>query len=180
MLIFEDSASNEFINKYSTDKITFVRYSLKRDVCTYRHYCYLNYLKKNQSRFAKILCLDCSDLELYKDPFPLINDSILIGSEKTKIEDNVFIVDQFRKAGTKIYYPKKKVLNCGIMGGNHNSMVILFEQFKLFTQHNKDIIEMAIFNKLIYDNFKYKTGHPVHTVFGEFESEESGCYIRHK
>jgi len=178
MIIFQDGASKEFVNKYSTDKIRFERYKLRGEIpLTERFRCYFHYLKKY--RYEKILCLDCGDLELFKDPFPLIDDSILIGSEESKIGDSVWIKDKFQKAFGEVSHEDKKVLNCGILGGQYDNLFTLLSEFKQITDTMKRNADMAIFNKLIYDGFKFKTGYPIHTVFNKFETD-SGCYIRHK
>ena len=66
MIIFHDHLNERFIDKYTTDKIRFERYTLTHPIPLMdRFYCYLNHLTTN--KYDKILCLDCGDLELYKD-----------------------------------------------------------------------------------------------------------------
>ena len=179
MIIFHDHLKDKFINKYTTDKIRFEKHRPIHSIPTSsRFYCYLEQLEK--LKYDKILCLDCGDLELYKDPFPLIDDKILIGSEEGKIGDSIWIKDQFRKAYGKTYYGDRQVLNCGILGGQYRLMRSLLMAFEEDSINKTDVVDMAILNKLIYDSYKYKTGEPIHTVFNKFEGPESGCYIRHK
>ena len=178
MIVFHDHLKDKFIKKYTTDKIRFVKYKPKHTIpLMSRFYCYLEHLQTNY--YDKILCLDCGDLELYKDPFPLIGESILIGSEEGKIKDCTWMRDVFRKAYGKTYYGNNKILNCGILGGEYHQMCSLLWDFKLDSFHKTSNIDMAVFNKLIYDSHEYKTGYPIHTIFGKFE-ENIDCYIRHK
>ena len=180
MIIFHDHLSDKFIRRNSTDKIRFEKYIPRYKIpFMSRFYCYLDYLTKNT--YDKILCLDCGDLELYKNPFPLIDDKIMIGSEDGLIEDSTWMRDQFRKAYGETLYGDRQILNCGIIGGRYNALLVLLTLFEEDTRHIKsNIVDMAVFNKLIYDSFNYDTGHPIHTVFGKNEGRESGCYIRHK
>lgn len=179
MIIFHDQLSVKFIRKYTTDKIRFEKYIPICKIPTMaRFHCYMEHLKHNV--YETVLCLDCGDLELYKDPFPLIDDKILIGSEEGLIGDSVWMNDIFLKVYKKVYYSDRKILNCGILGGSYNVMSVLLNLFYLDTEHKKSNVDMAVFNKLVYEIFKYKTGFPIHTIFGKNEGSESGCYIRHK
>ena len=179
MIIFQDGASKEFVSKYSTDKIQFKRYKLRSDIIPIERFlCYLDHMKENS--YKNILCLDCGDLELYRDPFPLIdNTSVLIGSEENKIKDCSWIVNGFNKVYGKTLYEDNTVLNCGILGGRYDTLYELLSLFKEETRNVKGNVDMVIMNKLIYDGFKFKTGYPIHTIFNKFETD-SGCYIRHK
>lgn len=178
MIIFHDNLNERFTEKYTTDKIRFERYTPIHTVPTMdRFYCYLNHLTMN--KYNKILCLDCGDLELYKDAFPLIGDSILIGSEEGKINNSVWMKDVFRKAYGKTYYGDRQILNCGILGGTYYKIRSLLLDFKLDSFRKKSNVDMAVFNKLIYDFHEFVTGYPIHTKFGKFE-KNTDCYIRHK
>ena len=179
MIVFHDHLKDKFIKKYTTDKIRFERYTRTHTVAYMdRFYCYLEHLQTH--KYDKILCLDCGDLELYKDPFPLIDNKILIGSEEGKIKDSTWIKDVFRKAYKKTYYGDNQVLNCGMLGGKYYKMQKLLLYFKADSFHNPNTVDMAVFNRLIYSSFEYNTGYPIHTVFNKFDGPESGCYIRHK
>ena len=179
MIIFHDHLNERFINKYTTDKIHFEGYKQTHNIPTMsRFYCYLEHLTVN--KYSKILCLDCGDLELFKDPFPLIENRILIGSEGGKIRDSQWMYDVFRKAYGQTYYGNKQVLNCGIIGGTFYKIRSLLLDFKLDSFRKTSNVDMAVFNKLIYDLFEFETGYPIHTRFNKFEGPESGCYIRHK
>ena len=178
MIVFHDNLKDKFIKEYTTDKIRFVRYKPKHHIpLMSRFYCYLEHLRANT--YNKILCLDCGDLELYKDAFPLIGDGILIGSEEGRINDSVWMKDIFHKAYGKTYYGDRKILNCGILGGKYHQMCSLLLDFKIHSFHKISNVDMAVFNKLVYDLRDFKTGYPIHTRFGKFE-ENTDCYIRHK
>jgi len=178
MIIFHDSCNKYFIHKYETDKIKFSRFTVRGNITTERFVCYLNHLLNNV--YNKIICLDCSDLELYKDPFPLIDDNILIGSEQGLIGDSPWLIDRFLKKYDRSYYENKVILNCGIIGGKYKPLVNLFIKFREEAGGINKNIDMPVFNKLIYDGIPFKTGFPIHTAFNKNEGAETGCYIRHK
>jgi len=178
MIIFHDHLTECFKQKYTTDKITFKEYHPVYNILTERFYCYLEHLKVN--RYDKVLCLDCSDTEVYRDPFPLIKDKVLIGSEKGKIGKSVFMHNWFSRAYGKTYYPDNNPLNCGILGGKYYMMLKLLTLFEKETLPMRGNVDMAVFNKLIYDGVEYTTGYPLHTEFWKEEGPDSGCYIKHK
>ena len=178
MIVFHDHLKEKFIKKYTTDKIRFIRHRPDHVIpLMSRFYCYLEHLQTNT--YDKILCLDCGDLELYRNPFPMIDSRILIGSEEGKIGDSTWMRDIFRKAYGKTYYSDRQVLNCGILGGKFHRMYSLLSEFKFRSFHKKSNVDMAVFNKIIYDLYNHRTGYPIHTVFGKFENN-TDCFIRHK
>jgi len=170
--------SPEFRQNYTTDKIQFIKYFPYYNILTDRFHCYRDHMKTHF--YKKVLCLDCHDVEIFKDPFPLIGSTILVGSEEGKIGNSEFIKDWFRRAYGETFYPDNKILNCGILGGERIVLYELLSRFYRETKGKAGNIDMAVFNKLIYDDFEHKTGHPVHTLFNKNEGRDSGCYIRHK
>lgn len=179
MIIFHDHLSKQFISKYSTDKITFEKHTpTNKNATTARFLCYLSYLKR--CRYENIMCLDCGDLELYKDPFPLIDDRVIIGSEDGLIGDSTWMTDRFLKVYDRVYYEDKVILNCGILGGKRNNIIHLLSLFRDDINKTQKNVDMAVFNKIIYDGIPHNTGYPIHTIFNNNEDSQSGCYIRHK
>lgn len=179
MIVFHDNLNEEFIKQYTTENIKFKVYQPKGNILTQRFWCYLDYLLVN--KYDKVLCIDCGDTDMYKDPFELIDDDkVLIGSEEGLIGQTVFMRNWFRRAYGRTLFADKQRLNCGILGGKYSVMINLLTLFKEETAHMNDNVDMAVFNKLLHGGIKYKTGHPVHTEFWEEEGPESGCYIKHK
>ena len=178
MKVFHDNLNSNFISKYSLGGISYIRYEPTEDILNARWRCYYDYISR--TNFKKYLCLDCSDTELYKDPFPLIEmDRVVIGSEMQYIGKMPWMVKWCERAYGEVIYPEMQILNCGILGGSRDVMLAVLERFieELSVMERTDEVDMAIFNKIIRE-FEYKTGYPMHTRLGKFEKNE--CYIRHK
>ena len=73
-IIFHDHCSDRFINKYSTERISFVYHKPIKDIMNARYRCYYDYLYRHF--YKKIYCTDISDVVIMKDPFPLIEKDI--------------------------------------------------------------------------------------------------------
>lgn len=184
-IIFHDHCNNEFIRKYTTSRIRFEYYKPDENLLNARLRCYYNYLKIHK-RITNVFCLDIGDIILFHNPFRLIDKhKIYCGSEKMKIAESGYVVNDFRDSYGEIYYPDKKILNCGIIGGNRKYVVFVLEKmvagFNMFKTDKN--IDMAIFNKVMYDNFKESeimTGEPLHTEFRQNITNPQKCYIKHK
>jgi hypothetical protein len=186
-VIFHDHCSKAFIRKYSTDRITFQYYKPEENLLNARLRCFHAWLTENE--VDKVFCLDISDIVLYHNPFNLIvEDKIYCGSEEMKIAKSGYVVNDFKDSYGKIYYPDNKILNCGILGGYYDKVLFVlgkmvkeFDKFR--TEKN---IDMAVFNKVMYDNFRMDeiiTGKPLHTEFHKKETDtiaRKQCSIKHK
>lgn len=84
LIIFHDNLSNEFINKYQTDKIIFRQVSLvsKLTINDERYVIYYEYLLKNP--YKNVLTSDVSDVYINKNPFEIINNFWERDEEKQK------------------------------------------------------------------------------------------------
>ena len=178
MVVFHDNLSEESQKHYTTDNINFEYYRPTGNILTQRFYCYLDYLADHV--YDKVLCLDSWDTEVYKDPFPLIDNKILVGSEGGIIRDSQFMHNWFKRAYGGSVFMDEQILNCGILGSTYHGMVNLLTLFKKETELMRGNVDMAVFNKLLHGGIAYTTGYPIHTKFWEEEGPESGCYIRHK
>jgi hypothetical protein len=177
-IIFHDHLNEEFINKWQTDRIRFIYYKPERNTNNDRWRCYYNYLQENE--IDKVFCLDL-DVIININPFRL-KDKLICGSEDRTIGNCGYMIDNFNISYKTIYFPDKKVLNCGIFGGNKKTVVFLLEQIlKDFDLINSDVnIDMSVFNKVLYsNNIEIKTGYPIHTKFMS-NLNNLNCYFKHK
>jgi hypothetical protein len=178
MIIFHDHITTKLQNEYATDKIRFEYYKPNGNILTQRWYAFHEHLKTNDYDF--VFCLD-ADTQLFKNPFELIDeDNLLIGSEDGIIKGSEWMKDWFRRAYGETFFGDNQILNCGILGGTFENIYNLLILFRRETQGMAGNVDMAVFNRLVYDSFDFKTGFPLHTVFNKDEGAESGCYIKHK
>jgi len=177
--IFHDHLTEDFIQKWQTDRIRFVYYKPKGNINTDRWRCFYNFLKEND--IEKVFCLDVSDIIINHNPFRM-KDEVICGSEDGTIEKSGYVVDCFKASYGRVYFPDRKVLNCGIFGMAREPVLYLLEQIiKDFDLINTDEnISMAVFNRVLYsNNYEITTGFPVHTKF-KAELNNLNCYFKHK
>ena len=177
MIVFHDHLTDKFIKDHTTKNIEVVYYKPSGDVLNARWVCYRENIK---AEYDKVLCLDAFDTRLNKDPFVLFEPGkLLVGSENMKIKDCGYIVQFSERAYDKVIYPEKQLLNCGILGGFVPLMKSFLDDYhdELGTAKIKRCIDMALVNTIIYRNYQFITGDPIHTRLGK---NDNGCYIKHK
>ncbi len=185
-IIFHDHCNEKFITKYSSDKINFKYYEPQENLLNARFRCFYDWLK--ESEVDKVFCLDINDVAIFHNPFNLIKDliwKIYCGSEEMKIAISGYVVNDFKDSYGEIFYPDNKILNCGIIGGYKEVILfVLGEMIREFDRFKTDKnIDMAVFNKVVYDNFKdIVTGKPLHTEFRkkQLDTNDFKCYLKHK
>lgn len=153
-VIFHDGLSNDFINKYTTDKINFLyvdseEFSYSKN--DYRFLIYYNFLKYNKN-IKNIFMTDGNDVIIKNNPFSYINDNnkkynknfYYVCSEfRRKLKDNNFTKFNFNRINKYIKNPNKKfkietfeknqdniLFNAGILGGNRNNMLYFLRLMK--------------------------------------------------
>ncbi|MCP4599020.1 MAG: hypothetical protein GY847_00495, partial [Proteobacteria bacterium] len=122
-IIFYDDLSSDFISKYQNATIRFIQYDLGvRSTNDERFICYREYLLSS-SHIDNCFFTDLFDVTFFKNPFLLISDDydIYVGSE------NKYNVKWMRRAYMnaygKTFYPDKKMLNAGILGGKIDNIL---------------------------------------------------------
>lgn len=188
-IIFHDNYSNEFIDKYQTDKILFYRVNTPiRNAIDSRWSIYEEYLK-NDKNIKYLFCLDITDIEVIKNPFKDIKrDKIYCGSEPSINGTNDWMIDRYNQIKDYISYDNYKnnqVLNAGIVGGEKTIIQNLITQMSRYldkTMTPEISIDMNIFNHVIYSNFvdKFITGHKIHSRWRKYERWNTWSLFRHK
>lgn len=207
-VIFHDSLSNEFINQYQNEYIHFVSVGDKYlrsgyTVCDYRWYAMLDFIN-NHDFIENVFMTDGNDVEILNDPFEFINnENIYVGREYGGEGNGVLIsqnnwmkqVISYCNFNNFDYYDKV-TLNAGIVGGCRKIMLEFLQEMtritteinptddyfdKNFPDANPRVIDMAVFNKVIYSKFgkNYITGYPLHNKY-KFDDKSTDIYIRHK
>jgi hypothetical protein len=192
--IFYDNCSDEFVQKYQTDKIKFVKYDARnKNMVDERWSLYYTYLKHNEN-IKKLLCLDISDVVILKNPFNFMsNDTVYVGDEECLNRQNRWMLDRYEMIGFDIRNIfDKKVLNCGILGASREHMLDITKKIgDIITENNvmHTTIDMAAANAVIYSAYSNKLvhGQPWNTKYRGGAYPFSGkdnmadtCYIQHK
>ncbi len=189
-VIFYDQLSPAFVQQWTRPEITFVHYSLctPRSLNDERYYCYRDYLLKH-AEIQRIFMLDLFDVEFFANPFELIDDTrfdILCGGDPGEYNDKMNREKMISAFGEPHYEAQIK-LHAGTCGGSRHSILKLLDalviEFDRLTEAgNLDNLNMAVYNKCVYDLFPTERilyGNPLNSRFKGYE--KSGNFaIRHK
>lgn len=192
--IFHDNLDDEFINKYTTDKIKFVRVE-PSDYSNndWRFFCYRNYLEDN--KFDCIFLTDCSDVIVVKEPsdilkeypdkdFFICKDSILL-SEFPYLQ-----LHQQANWNNYIWFSimqsRLDLINMGVIGANYNNMLLFLNKFcetriKLGNpEFNSDMwTGQYVFRDILSDK-SLLIGHPFTSNFKKYENDRKDVFFIHK
>jgi hypothetical protein len=180
-IIFHNELSDQFINKYSNEKIKFQHHiiSNRKSYNDERFFCYLQYLKIHGKEIDKVMCTDCFDVQIHKNPFYLINKKFDIYAGEDDEKGKKWIEQKMTKCNFKIKI--KKLYNAGIIGGYKIKLMIFFEEMtEIMSKCPEEInSNMAVFNYMLNSKkWKILSGFPLHNKFRSFDNQ--GAYIQHK
>ncbi len=194
-VIFYDNLTDDFLEKHKNE-ITFIKVAQEKlNIIDYRWIIYDEYLKNNKENINLILFTDISDVIFLKNPFDLIAtkpEMLFIGDEETTVGDpwivkrSVFFKDiipdimEHQKKNSS-----KKLLNCGIVGGNVKLVSeLVTDMARILSQGNFNLttFDMSILNYLMYTKYpnRFLSGKPLNTRFKYYEKNNVDCYIKHK
>lgn len=164
-IVFYDNLSLNFINKYQTEKIKFVKctlgnYSLNDERFIIYYMFFLRHKTKN------ILLTDGSDVTINKDPFSFIETksktTLFVGRDRcNKIYHSKWDVNGAERLSNAIQqklpnnYYNMAAYNAGIIGGNYfTTMYFLRQITKYFLKANNNLNNnMAAMHFVIYYYF---------------------------
>lgn len=165
-IIFCDNVSDEFIKKYQTPNIKFLKIKMgKYSINDERYFIYYNFLIENQHqlKYKYVLMTDVSDVEINKNPFELFTsnpDKIYVGMNfhgdkgidattrsPAWFDRRQWKIDPFNKTLITNEYDTKtggfrredhfQIWSAGLLGGETVTMMhLLSEMCKLFTMIN--------------------------------------------
>lgn len=194
-IVFHDGLSSNFIHKYETEKIKFVKVDsskFKYSLNDQRYFIYLNYLNKNPN-IKNVFMTDGNDVTVIQNPFEKLNlNKINAGSEESFIYKNEWIQSKIKKYNSN---PKLNlnnniegmVYNAGILGGSRELVINFLEnmitKFKNMTKlQSQQNLNMIVFNDVIYNDLKEEvyTGKPIHSRYKKFENNRKDICFIHK
>ena len=190
-IVFYDSCSKEFIEKYQTPKIKFIKtdsQKFKYTLNDQRFVIYEDYIKANKN-IKKIFMTDGNDVTIVNNPFKFINkNDIYIGTEEETIKNKF---DWFNKKcineNLKKSLEKNKfeiILNAGIIGGTRENILDILGKmnamFKNYADKNCNI-NMAVLNVVGYDDLKNKKiSKKLNSKFKHYQHYRDDVYFIHK
>ena len=142
LVIFHDSLSNEFIEKYENEYVQFQMVSLRSGVSVNdeRFLFYQKFLRENQNKYEFVMLSDISDVMLFTNPF----DAMKLQEDKSNgickywilKEDTLLsvMVDYYKHCyGSKSLFTKKNfdtnlnIYNAGVIGGRIENVQYMIE-----------------------------------------------------
>jgi len=205
--VFHDGLSDEFVARYETDHIKFVR-TPAGPYCAldYRWQVYSRWIQDHKPEWS--LFTDCQDVVIVNNPFEFINDpeKLYIGREdgygfaSNRVEDNGWmktLYDREARMLLRAYESLKAedVLNCGMVGGHFNQIsrfLYLMESLieaadptdAYFSSISARIktIDMAVANVICRQKYfkgRIVNGHPLHNRYKR-KDLSTDVYVRHK
>lgn len=196
-VIFHNELSDQFVEKYSTENISFYmwdRYN-RPSYNDERFYAYESYLI-NHSEIERVMCTDLFDVVVQNNPFGFMDlhpgeNNLFVGSEAITRSNAVWM----RNKCMEMHYPCSRenfsesyiLFNAGIFGGSKNLVMSLIHKIivefscKTGMQFNAN---MPVFNRCIETMVNDRemniiTGYPLHNVFRS-NVANSSVYIKHK
>jgi hypothetical protein len=191
--IFYDNCSDDFVKKFETDKIKFIKYDASnKNMVDERWSLYSAFIAHMD--FDKVLCLDISDVIVLKNPFDYMeDDKVYVGDEECLNRQNRWMLDRYEMIGVDLRNVfDKKVLNCGILGGNKDDMrdiTKMMGDIIMISNIMHTTVDMAAANHVLYKHFENKMvhGQPWNTKYRggayPYRGDDNGadhCYIQHK
>ena len=201
-VIFHNTFSEKTVETYQNDQITFetVQYDKRFNANVFRYLVYQNFVETHAENIANIFVTDIADVVVVQNPFeqPLFKenpDALFCGDEPTTL-DNEWMRNHSTHLRNEIpafadyerENQQKTLLNCGIIGGNAQTMSRLLDSLshihRTYTVHNQTAytLDMGAFNFVARTQFSQNLRHgaPINTQFKHYESARLDCWFRHK
>lgn len=191
-IILIDNSSEEFIDKYQTDKIKFIRCnSIGLNMVDIRWVLY-HELLINQPQIYRAFFLDVSDVIILKNPFEFIEPKfVYCGDEECININNNWMMKHYKLINhpeineLNHKYLNKKLLNAGILGGSRDYLLDITSKISKILNESKittHTVDMCVFNHVLYLNYnnKLKHGEPVNTKFRMNDINNKNAWFKHK
>jgi hypothetical protein len=194
--IFYDNLSDEFISKYSTDRIHFIRVEPSNfSNNDWRFFCYRNYLIDH--KYSNIFLTDCSDVRIVKHPKQIIEDNpevnYFICKDSISTRDFGYLkVHEYFKWSNLEWFKNHNdtgtldLLNMGVIGAKYDDMMDFLDKFCLVRlqmnnpQFNADMwIGQYVFRYLL-SNKTQLVGYPFTSEFKKYQNDREDVYFIHK
>lgn len=195
-VIFYDNLSDEFISKYSTDKISFIRVEPSEfSNNDWRFFCYRNYLNKNY--YSSVFLTDCSDVVVVKDPSKIVKDKPYVDffvckdNISTKEFSYLKVHQHFNWDNLEWFVNHEQLgtlplINMGVIGAKYNDALDFLDKFCVtrLKMSNPDFnadmwVGQYIFRHLL-SNKKILIGYPFTSEFKKYQKNREDVYFIHK
>ena len=195
-LIFHDNLSDQFIEDWASANVQFKKIAWKTPwtAAEERVRIYFDWLRENPE-YVKIMTTDLSDVEFYRDPFPLMSDpdELYLMIEGWSIGRSC-LKTWMRSNYGEVLYSDELICNPGVLGGARNMMLSFLERWlnEMSLRPLKSPsppgqlpdwspCDIVCYNVLIRrERIPFTSGPPLHTRFWAEEPFSCGAAVRHK
>lgn len=155
---------------------------------------YREYLIKHRQELKYVWCVDATDVEMLRDPFPYMKPGILYtGDEPDRISSSW--LNRHHKNPSLVKFMQNRrnmpLLNAGLLGGDVETVIDFCGKMidvyanceadaKLRRLPDAGLTDMAAFNYVAYTFFKPEHGPHINTEFKKFETNNTTAMWRHK
>lgn len=196
IVIFHDELNDDFISKYSTEKIKFIHvvpneYSNN----DFRFFCFYDYLNSLTKTPDCVFHTDASDVIIVKDPISLVNENPNIDYFTCK--DSIKLADfPYLKIHKRIGWDDTlmfmlnqndwDLINMGVIGGNFENMLKFYKTFvkireELQNPHfNADMWICQYLLRSQLQPCELMIGDPVCSEFKKYQNKRKDVYFIHK
>lgn len=192
VVVFHDNLSDEYIKKYSTDSISFVKVNdSKYSNNDYRFLCYLQWLRKHE--YESVFLVDIADVIVVRDPSLIeINDSICFCKDVFSLMEYRYGPISFSELCTSLCLDCSAIknienldlLNMGVIGANYKNILNflnLFWEYRVRCGHHGENLNMSLGNyvaRMHFDRIHY--GYPFCSEFKKYQTDRKDVYFIHK
>lgn len=195
-IIFYDNLTDEFIEKYETDLIKFIKVETS-DYSNndWRFFVYRDYFLKTKENYTSIFLTDGSDVTVVKDPSEIIDKykhiDFFVCKDSLMLSQFPYLnIHQQIKWENIQWFAKNQnnlpLINMGVIGGTFDNIMYFLDQFcqtriKLFnTDFNADMWVGQYVFRYHLSHKNLLIGEPFTSVFKGYETHRSDVYFIHK
>jgi hypothetical protein len=192
--VFYDNLTEEFIEKYTTEKIRFIKVDTSQySNNDWRFFCYRDFLEKNI--FDNVFLSDGSDVTVVQDPNIIISKrpdiDIFVCKDSLKLDEFPYVEFHQRYNLENLFYfllnkNRLDLINMGVIGGSYENMMDFLDSFCLARvkisdpDFNADMwVGQYVFRHLLSDK-KILIGHPFTSNFKKYENDRKDVFFIHK
>jgi hypothetical protein len=194
--VFYDGLSDRFVERYTTDKIKFVK-------CTpsdysnndWRFHCYLEHFSTYDQEFDSIFLTDGSDVTVVKDPSGILTEfpdtNLFVCQDSIKLAQFPYVkFHEDRKWPGKIKFmlneKKWDLINMGVVGGARDNVLEFLQEFwdtrtsMGSPEFNADMWVGQYVFRFLLSSRKILIGDPFTSIFKGYEENREDVYFIHK
>lgn len=156
---------------------------------------YKQYIVANRDTLGYVFCVDATDVEVLRNPFPFMQPDTLYVGDEAEVIKNPWIVNNHKAKALQDFYVShqdRQLMNAGLCGGSPAILIEFMTKLIGFYSDCEDsahrfgmpdtgLTDMAAFNYVVYNHFKERRLHGLQ-VNTRFKANERNnvSWFKHK